>query len=378
MKFLAEDKLQSLLKELANAAQVVIPARAEDAEGMVSFRAWEPGVEPELDVLLTRQSAKEFIFKQCEEYLTYHYTMEGETGVPEEEEEGSPGEDEDGLEEIAHETLRVEARVEAPPQVLFGLRPCDASGLVQIDNVFSGYGGFYFDPMYNARREATTILAVACAEPRSTCFCTSLGGSPSGTEGVDALFTPVEGGFTVEALTDKGEELVKSSAFVDAEESQKEAAAKVKEEIEGKVDEAFGLEGVRENLQANFEDTEGWDELASRCISCGTCTYVCPNCYCFNITDHKVETSGERVRTWDNCFNPSYTLETSGHNPRASKRNRFRNRFSHKFWYYPEKYDSLLCSGCGRCITHCPVRIDLREVVREMGSPRVAASGEEA
>src|SRR5660397_240322 len=274
MKFLAEDKLQSLLKELANAAQVVIPARAEDAEGMVSFRAWEPGVEPELDVLLTRQSAKEFIFKQCEEYLTYHYTMEGETGVPEEEEEGSPGEDEDGLEEIAHETLRVEARVEAPPQVLFGLRPCDASGLVQIDNVFSGYGGFYFDPMYNARREATTILAVACAEPRSTCFCTSLGGSPSGTEGVDALFTPVEGGFTVEALTDKGEELVKSSAFVDAEGSQEEAAAKVKEEIEGKVDEAFGLEGVRENLQANFEDTEAgtsWPADAYPAVPAPTC-----------------------------------------------------------------------------------------------------------
>lgn len=375
MKFLAEDKLQTLLEELAGSAQVIAPAREE---GLVAFRAWEPGMEPELDVLLTRQSAKEFIFKQSEEYLTYRYTMEGEAGVSEEDDEGSSENDEGGPAEIAHETIKVEAGVEAAPQVLFGLRPCDARGFAQIDNVFSGYGGFYFDPMYNAHRDATTILAVACVEPRSTCFCTSLEGSPSGTEGVDALFTPVEGGFTVEALTEKGREVVASPALAEAEGPQEEAAAKVKQEAEGKVDQAFSLEGVRENLQANFEEGEAWDELAGRCISCGTCTYVCPNCYCFNITDHKVETSGERFRTWDNCFNPSYTLETSGHNPRQTKRSRFRNRFSHKFWYYPEKYDSLLCSGCGRCITHCPVRIDLREVVREMGSPRSADTKEEA
>ena len=110
-----------------------------------------------------------------------------------------------------------------------------------------------------------------------------------------------------------------------------------------------------------------------RCISCGTCTYVCPNCYCFNISDQIVESSGERYRTWDNCFNPIYTEETSGHNPRAAKSSRFRNRFSHKFWYYPDKYDSLLCSGCGRCIMHCPTRIDIRQVLRVMGSADPAA-----
>ena len=106
-----------------------------------------------------------------------------------------------------------------------------------------------------------------------------------------------------------------------------------------------------------------------RCISCGTCTYVCPSCYCFSINDSLVESAGDRYRCWDNCFNPLYTEETSGHNPRAAKSNRFRNRFSHKFWYYPDKYDSLLCSGCGRCIMHCPTRIDIREVLRTMGSP---------
>jgi len=111
-----------------------------------------------------------------------------------------------------------------------------------------------------------------------------------------------------------------------------------------------------------------------RCISCGTCTYVCPNCYCFSINDELVESEGERYRVWDNCFNPLYTEETSGHNPRAQKSNRFRNRFSHKFWYYPDKYDSLLCTGCGRCIMHCPTRIDIREVLRIMGAAPGAAA----
>ena len=130
----------------------------------------------------------------------------------------------------------------------------------------------------------------------------------------------------------------------------------------------FDLDGIRDNLHDNIAD-DRWHDLAMRCISCGTCTYVCPNCYCFSINDSIVETKGDRYRCWDNCFNPLYTEETSGHNPRAQKSNRFRNRFSHKFWYYPDKYDSLLCSGCGRCIMHCPTRIDIREVLRVMGAP---------
>ncbi len=139
-----------------------------------------------------------------------------------------------------------------------------------------------------------------------------------------------------------------------------------------KVDDPGAAEGVRDNLHDNIAD-ERWADLAMRCISCGTCTYVCPSCYCFSINDSIVESKGERYRCWDNCFNPLYTEETSGHNPRAKKANRFRNRFSHKFWYYPDKYDSLLCSGCGRCIVNCPTRIDIREVIRVMGAPKEAA-----
>jgi sulfhydrogenase subunit beta (sulfur reductase) len=263
--------------------------------------------------------------------------------------------------------LIVDPAKDAPAQVIFGLRPCDARGFVQMDNVFGGYGGFYFDPYYNARREATTLVAVTCRDPRSTCFCSAIGGNPAGTEGVDLLLTQVEGGFTAEAITEKGEALLVYEGFTEAAAGVTEAAEAVKTRAMERVDLPFTLEGLRERLRTGFEDAR-WHDLAMRCISCGTCTYVCPSCYCFTIMDEAVEVEGERFRAWDNCFNPAYTLEASGHNPRDAKANRFRNRFSHKFWYYPEKYDSLLCSGCGRCIMHCPTSIDIREVLRSIGS----------
>jgi sulfhydrogenase subunit beta (sulfur reductase) len=219
------------------------------------------------------------------------------------------------------------------------------------------------------------VVAVACAKPRSTCFCTALGGSPAGTDGVDALFTPIDGGFAVEALTDKGKALLAAApGLTDADAPQTARADEVKAKAEAAVDKPFNLEGIRDHLHDNIAQP-GWHDLCMRCISCGTCTYVCPSCYCFSINDAVVESSGERYRVWDNCFNPIYTEETSGHNPRAQKSNRFRNRFSHKFWYYPDKYDSLLCSGCGRCIANCPTRIDIREVLTVMGAPAGGAPG---
>lgn len=389
MKFLAKEQLQAFLGHLAEESRVVVPVKGDD--GVVLFQPWTPGVEPELDVLLAKQSAKEYVFRQSETYLRYGYAMEGTAaasasgegdahaaGTAEQDPKARAAAQDAAV--TAHAGLKVEPVYDAPAQVIFGLRPCDARGFVQMDNVFGGYGGFYFDPYYNAKREATTLVAVTCRDPRSTCFCTSVGGGPADTTGADVLLTQVEGGFTAEAFSDKGEKLLESAGLAEAGQPQALDADKVKEQAAARVEHAFELEGVRENLRANIEDP-GWHDLCMRCISCGTCTYVCPNCYCFNITDEMVEGTGERLRTWDNCFNPSYTLETSGHNPRMVKSNRFRNRFSHKFWYYPEKYDSLLCSGCGRCITHCPTRIDIREVLSVMGAARpdkTPATGEEA
>jgi ferredoxin len=372
IRYLSADHLPAFLASLAEKALVIAPVKTD---GVVRFQPWAAGTDVELDVLLAKQSPKEFVFLQSETFLKFGYRMEEPAGgAPEGDASegtaaGSANNVGDGSEPaIPHEMVDIEPVNEAPAQAIFGLRPCDVRGFVQMDNVFGGYGGFYFDPLYNARREATTLLAVTCRDPRSTCFCTAVGGCPAGQEGVDALFTQVAGGFAVEAFTGKGEAATAFAGLVDATQAQASEAAEVKLQATGKVDVPFALEGIRDNLRDNI-DGNGWHHLSMRCISCGTCTYVCPNCYCFNISDQLVESAGERYRTWDNCFNPLYTEETSGHNPRAAKSNRFRNRFSHKFWYYRDKYDSLLCSGCGRCIMHCPTRIDIREVLREMGTP---------
>jgi len=374
VKFLPQDQLEAFLAHLAESAIVVAPQR--DQDGVLFFQPWEAGAEVEFEQLLTRQSPKDYVFRQTETYLKFGYEMKGKAAAEEEEagggkkgeagaaEEAPPAEGE----EPAHEVLQVEAVEDAPEQVIFGLRPCDARGYYQMDQVFGGYGGFYYDPYYMAKREATTLVALTCAQPWSTCFCTAVYGSPSGTDGVDLLLTGIEGGFTAETVTERGENLLGFGGFADVGNGQADAAQTVKDEAFAAIDPPFEIEGVPQGLRDNFEDP-AWHDLHMRCISCGTCTYVCPNCYCFNITDEMVENSGERVRTWDNCFNPGYTLETSGHNPREQKFARFRNRFSHKFSYYPEKYDSLLCSGCGRCIRYCPTKIDLREVIRTLGQP---------
>ncbi len=367
IQFLKADALPAFLAACAKDARVIAPVKTG---GVVQFQPLGASDAVELDVLLAKQSPKEWLFPQTETYLTFEYGKETAAG------EGGADAPKSGADApVPTPTVTLETQNEAPAQVIFGLRPCDARGLVQMDQVFGGYGGFYYDPLYNARRAATTVVAVACAKPRSTCFCTALGGSPMGTEGVDALFTPIDGGFAVEALTEKGKALLSGApGLTDADAPQTARADEVKAKAEAAVDKPFNLEGIRDNLHDNIAQP-GWHDLCMRCISCGTCTYVCPSCYCFSINDEIVESSGERYRVWDNCFNPMYTEETSGHNPRAQKSNRFRNRFSHKFWYYPDKYDSLLCSGCGRCIANCPTRIDIREVLTVMGAPAGAAAG---
>ena len=194
---------------------------------------------------------------------------------------------------------------------------------------------------------------------------------------MDALFTQVEGGFRWSRFTEKGEARWRrpaGAALADATDAQTAAADEVKMVATTKVDVPFDLDGIRDNLHDNIAD----DALARPGACAASAAAPAPTCAptatASASTTRIVETKGDRYRCWDNCFNPLYTEETSGHNPRAQKSNRFRNRFSHKFWYYPDKYDSLLCSGCGRCIMHCPTRIDIREVLRVMGARPKPAS----
>ena len=124
--------------------------------------------------------------------------------------------------------------------------------------------------------------------------------------------------------------------------------------------------GVAEKLDTVFENPF-WNKVAAKCVGCGTCTYLCPTCHCFDMQDESTLTKGARVRVWDTCMNPEYTLQASGYNPRPGRTNRVRNRIYHKYAYYPKNFDTIACVGCGRCIDMCPVNIDIIDVVAKAG-----------
>jgi len=125
------------------------------------------------------------------------------------------------------------------------------------------------------------------------------------------------------------------------------------------------IDKIKTNLKSLITNNDLWKKIESTCIGCGTCTFLCPACYCFDISDEIWGSSGKRIRTYDSCMFSSYTLEASGHNPRKSGLERWRQRLLHKFNYYPNLYNEVGCSGCGRCIDKCPTKIDIREVITD-------------
>jgi ferredoxin len=247
---------------------------------------------------------------------------------------------------------------------LFGIRPCDALSLNMLDKLFSWD---YKDKYYIARREHFTLIGLACTgemTPTPNCFCTSVGGDPASTDGLDMLWTDIGDSYHVESLTEKGQALLDAagSVFTDASDSKKKASDDAKDNGRTKVTRKLEVDGIKEALQGTF-DHPYWDEFARRCIGCGTCTLLCPTCHCFDINDVVTRGEGHRERTWDSCQYEYYTLHASGHNPRPAKKHRQRNRMYHKFWYMDENLDVTGCVGCGRCIWMCPVNIDIIEVL---------------
>ena len=136
----------------------------------------------------------------------------------------------------------------------------------------------------------------------------------------------------------------------------------LKSDIENQQKRSIQTDGKPEKLGEIFE-ADYWETVSNKCLGCGICTFLCPTCYCFDITDEKWGVSGERIRSWDSCMYPEYTIHASGYNPRPARKNRLRNRFYHKFKYYPDLYNMFGCTGCGRCIRHCPVNIDIIDII---------------
>ena len=245
-----------------------------------------------------------------------------------------------------------------------GVRSCELHAIEIQDRVF--IGGKHVDRDYAARREGAFMVAVNCFEPGGTCFCTSMGTGPKVESGYDLALTELFDGdhrFLVEAGSDRGDEVL-------AELSGRTALAADLAEATASVDAAAGRMGrtmetfdIRGLLARNL-DHPRWDDVATRCLSCGNCTLVCPTCFCSAVED-ETDLAGEeaeRFRVWDNCFSVDYSYIHGG-SIRPTTHSRYRQWMTHKLGTWFDQFGSSGCVGCGRCITWCPVGIDITEEV---------------
>lgn len=246
----------------------------------------------------------------------------------------------------------------AREQVIFGVRPCDARGLLALDALLLNRPPA--DAYYAERRAKTTLIGLACPHLWDDCFCTSLGSAPDDASAVDLMLYEGEIGYWVLGVTKKGEALL---AGLEMEET--EQAAPVSDLAGDTVPvlppEAWG----------SLFDSAYWQRLAERCLSCHACTYVCPTCRCFDVRDDTAAAGPgyafiQRLRAWDSCMAPAYRRIAGGHNPRPSTAQRLRNRYYCKFCYSPQDFGAVACVGCGRCIAACPVGIDIAEMLGEV------------
>ncbi|MBA7491089.1 MAG: 4Fe-4S dicluster domain-containing protein [Thermodesulfobacteriota bacterium] len=247
--------------------------------------------------------------------------------------------------------------------LIFGIRPCDAQAFSLLDKLFGGED--FQDPYYLERKKQTTIVSLACIRPQITCFCTSLKGKPDNEEGSDIILFDLEENILAKLITERGEKFTEnlSNWFKEAKKSDVEKKNKVMDLSSKKIRSQVNVQNIKEKLDQAF-DISFWNEIHQKCLGCGICTYLCPTCYCFDITDEVREGRGKRVRCWDSCMFPLFALHASGHNPRPTYKERMRQRIMHKFNYCPENFKEIFCVGCGRCIRNCPVNLDLREVLK--------------
>jgi len=254
-----------------------------------------------------------------------------------------------------------------PPQTSYaflGVRACDLAAIAIQDRVFMEQA--YVDPAYAALRTRALVIAVNCTQAISTCFCTSMKTGPKCEQGFDLALTELPTGFTIESGSARGAAILEQLETYPASHSQQQEAAARRRQAVADIGKHLETTGLRETLLENL-DHPHWADVAQRCISCTNCTMVCPTCFCSSV-DEVSDLEGVRVdreRRWDSCFNLEFSAMNGGR-VRDDIRSRYRQWLTHKLATWIDQFGTSGCVGCGRCITWCPVGIDLTEEVAKL------------
>ncbi len=345
---ISQSDLAALVENLvADKVRVIAPVRAKDNPAQADYLSIRSLEEASLGGPLPRRSLKEFFLPASEVLLHYR---QGKNDVE--------------LEEV---------RTTFGPRVILGARPCDAAGIEVLDRVM---GWDYRDELWFGRREATTLVSLACSGADASCFCTAVGLGPDSTKGSDVLLIPSGDGYLAQAITAKGEALLNRAPLQPSDDvggvhngapllpPLADVGSLAREQAPQNL---IPVPSTMPEWLATHFNESFWSSIALRCHGCGACASICPTCHCFDIVDeHESYKEGVRRRNWDSCQTSKFTLHASNYNPRKTQIERFRQRVMHKFSIYPRRFGALLCTGCGRCARACPAGMNLPEVLGQL------------
>ncbi len=327
-------ELSKLFAALSESKKLYIPA---DTKGGARFLPYEDGMALTRE-LNTVRSPKDLFFPQTENLMDFK--LEGK------------------------KIEVIDTRKECEDFIIFGVRACDVRSFDVLDRVFLSEP---VDTYYKNRREHGVIVSLACNKPEETCFCSTFGIDCANPEGDIASYICGDEMY-FEARTEKGEALLSGISCLSegGEEPVWECKRNIYEIKEKLPLASLSAEKFGKNMNEYF-GSEKWDELSESCLGCGTCTFVCPTCQCYDIKDFDTGHGIKRFRCWDSCMYSEFTKMAHG-NPRVSQKERFRQRFMHKLVYYPMNNDGIFsCVGCGRCVSKCPISMNIVKVMKKLG-----------
>lgn len=335
MKKMKKENLNKVFEIISAKEELYLPIKQADK---TNYGLYTAEAEADFETLKTVKSAKDIFFPQSETLYT---------------------------------CISDEGKIKIEPEklmerdfVVMGMKACDIAGMAVLDKVFLSEP---VDTFYAARREHGTIVALACGQPEESCFCTVFGINPEAPKADATMWISGDEVF-FEADSEKGEKFLEaiSELLTDSDSAKvEEQKAEIKDIMEKLPYTKLSLEGwgKEENADALF-NSPLWEKLYGSCLACGTCTFSCPTCQCYDIKDYNTGTKIERYRCWDSCMYSDFTMMAHGNN-RTSQMQRFRQRFMHKLQYFPVNNGGMFsCVGCGRCVDRCPSSLNIVKVIK--------------